>query len=378
MTDDTRQRSGSPAGGFGAGAARGGGGRWEGRRDRALVRVNELGGGPQRSTGGAPQRRAGGGRAARQDAPVPGAPRLRAGDVVTLDVAREVPPNGYFLTDGHQDVLLHYSETTGPVRIGEPVDVFLYHDTEDRLAATMRRPKLLRGEVGLLEVADIHSRYGVFLEMGLGRNLLLPYSELPELKELRPQVGDAVFVTLANDRQGRLVAKLAGEAELAPKCFHAPSDWRNRWVDARVYKPLQMGTFVICEGGVLGFGVIGFIPAPERMRLLRLGEQVRVRVTFVREDGRVNLSLRQPKELSRNEDADRLLEFLKARPNGAMPYSDETPADVIAAKFGISKAAFKRALGKLMRENAVYQKGNWTYLVAAGSSEAGGPPQPEA
>ncbi|KIL38276.1 RNA-binding protein [Gordoniibacillus kamchatkensis] len=308
-------------------------------------------------------------------------PRLRAGEVVTLDVAREVSPNGYFLTDGHQDVLLHYSEITDPIQIGDSIDVFLYHDTEDRLAATMRRPKLLSGEVGLLEVVDIHPRYGVFLEMGLGRNLLLPYSELPELEELRPQVGDSVFVTLANDRSGRLIAKLAGEADLAPKCFHAPDDWRNRWVDARVYKPLQMGTFVVCEGGVLGFGAIGFIPAPDRPRLLRLGERVRVRVTFVREDGRVNLSLRQQKELGRTEDAERLLEFLRGRPNGAMPYSDETPADVIAAKFGISKAAFKRALGKLMRENAVYQKGNWTYLAAAdtgASASDGVPPQPEA
>ncbi|MFC0215850.1 S1 RNA-binding domain-containing protein [Paenibacillus chartarius] len=290
---------------------------------------------------------------------------MRAGDVVSLDVAREVSPNGYFLTDGHQDVLLHYSEVTRPIEIGEPLDVFLYYDTEDRLTATMRRPKLLRGDVGLLEVVDIHPRYGVFLEMGLGRNLLLPYSELPELEELRPQVGDSVFVTLDNDKQGRLVAKLAGEAELVPKCFPAPSAWRGRWVEARVYKPLQMGTFVVCDGGVVGFGVIGFIPAPERSRLLRLGEVVKVRVTFVREDGRVNLSLRQQKELGRDEDADKLLAFLRARPNGAMPYSDETPADVISAKFGISKSAFKRALGKLLRDRVVYQKGNWTHLAAA-------------
>jgi predicted RNA-binding protein (virulence factor B family) len=273
-----------------------------------------------------------------------------------------VPPNGYFLTDGHQDVLLHYSETTRKIEIGEPLDVFLYHDTEDRLTATMRRPKLLLGEVGLLEVTDIHPRYGVFLEMGLGRNLLLPYSELPELEELRPQVGDSVYVTLTNDKQGRLLAKLAGEHELAKLCFPAPAAWRNQWVDARVYKPLQIGTFVVCDGGPVGFGVIGFIPEPDRPRLLRLGETVNVRVTFVREDGRVNLSLRKQKELGLGEDADKVLAFLRERPNGAMPYSDETPADVIAKKFGISKAAFKRALGKLMKEEAVYQEGSWTYL----------------
>lgn len=312
--------------------------------------------------------------APRPAAPPPGVPRLRAGEVVTLDVAREVPPNGYFLTDGHQDVLLHYSEATRKIDVGEPLEVFLYHDTEDRLTATMRRPKLLLGEVGLLEIIDIHPRYGVFLEMGLGRNLLLPYSELPELEELRPQIGDSVYVTLSNDKQGRLVAKLAGEQELAKLCFPAPDAWRNRWVTARVYKPLQIGTFVICDGGAIGFGVIGFIPAPERNRLLRLGEVVEVRVTFVREDGRVNLSLRRQKEIGLGEDADKVLAFLKERPNGAMPYSDETPADVIAKKFGISKAAFKRALGKLMKDDAVYQQGNWTYLKS-GEAESEGRPQ---
>ena len=133
--------------------------------------------------------------------------------------------------------------------------------------------------------------------MGLGRNLLLPYRHVPELEELRPQVGDKVFATLAHDRQGRLIAKLALEEDLAPLCVRAPSSWSNQWVKARVYRPLQMGTFVICEAGVLGYGVIGLIAAPERTRLLRVGELVEVRVAFVREeDGRVNLSMRLPKE----------------------------------------------------------------------------------
>jgi predicted RNA-binding protein (virulence factor B family) len=100
----------------------------------------------------------------------------------------------------------------------------------------------------------------------------------------------------------------------------------------------------------------------ERTRPLRLGERVSVRVVFVREDGRVNLSMRQLKQIGRVEDADRILAFMRERPNGAMPYSDETPADVIASKFGISKAAFKRALGKLMKEGLVTQQGSWTHL----------------
>lgn len=295
---------------------------------------------------------------------------LEAGNWVKLEVAREVSPHGYFLTDGYQDVLLHYSEVEGDITISGNVDVFLFYDSEDRLAATMRKPLIQLGEVALLEVVDIHRRFGCFLEMGLGRHLLLPFRELPELPELRPQVGDKVFVMLAHDRQGRLVAKLAGEKDLLPLCFHAPTTWRNSWVQGRVYKTLQMGTFVVCEGGVLGFGAIGMIHASERTRLLRLGEQVEVRVSFIRDDGKVNCTMRAVKEVGRDEDADKLLQFLRERPNGSMPYSDETPADVILQRFKISKSAFKRAIGKLMKEGLVYQEGSWTHLKKDSAADA--------
>ncbi|MDF2646863.1 MAG: RNA-binding protein [Paenibacillus sp.] len=289
--------------------------------------------------------------------------RMEAGSLVTLEVAREVPPNGYFLTDGQQDVLLPYAEIVGKIQPGEHVEAFMFHDTQDRLMATMKRPLLLMGEVGLLEVVDIHPRFGYFLEMGLGRHLLLPYRHVPELEELRPQVGDKVFATLAHDRQGRLIAKLALEEDLAPLCVRAPSSWNNQWVKARVYRPLQIGTFVICEAGVLGYGVIGLIAAPERTRLLRVGELIEVRVAFVREeDGRVNLSMRLRKEKGMDEDSERILSVLQERPGNAMPFSDKTSAEIIKDRFGLSKAAFKRALGKLMKDGLIYQEDDWTYL----------------
>lgn len=290
---------------------------------------------------------------------------LIAGTMVELEVAREVSPYGYFLDGGDRDVLLHYSELTRDIQPGEKLEVFIFFDTEDRLAATMKKPFLRLGETALLQVADVHPRLGCFLEMGLGRQLLLPIRELPELKELHPQVGDSVYVIMEHDKQGRLRAKLAGEQELAPLAFEAPQSWLNQWFTARVYKPLQMGTFVIVDGGVLGFGAIGMIHSSERPRLLRLGEEVEVRVSHIREDGRVNLSMVQRKEISRMDDAEKLLVILKERPGGAMPYSDATPADIIKKRFGISKSAFKRALGKLMKDGLVTQKENWTYLAGS-------------
>ena len=288
---------------------------------------------------------------------------LVAGTIQTYEVMREVSPYGYFLDAEGEDVLLHYTELTREIKPGDQVEVFIFYDTEDRLAATMKKPYLTLGEMAKLVVADVHPRLGCFLEMGLGRQLLLPVRELPELKELRPQVGDSVFVIMEHDKQGRLRAKLAGEQELSRHAFSAPSAWLNQWFKATVYRPLQMGTFVIVDGGVIGLGVIGMIHSSERLSLLRLGEEVEVRVSHIREDGRVNLSMAQRKEVGRDLDSERILTFLKERPTGGMPYSDATPPDIIKQRFGISKSAFKRALGKLMKEGLITQKENWTYLV---------------
>ncbi|MBD2844490.1 RNA-binding protein [Paenibacillus sp. IB182496] len=296
---------------------------------------------------------------------------LVAGTYRTLEVKREVEPNGYYVGEDDQEVLLHYSEIVGDrPQIGDAIEVFLFFDTEDRPAATMKRPLLALGELGRLVVADIHPRLGCFLEIGLGRQLLLPLSELPEQREYRPQRGDEVFVRMEQDKAGRLIAAVAREEDLAPLVFSVPDAWRNSWVEGWVTKTLQLGSFVLLDGGDVGFGAYGMIPDEARTRPLRMGERVRARVTYIREDGRANLAMTPPKEIGRTEDAARLLAFLRERPGGAMPYSDETPPEVIKQRFGISKAAFKRALGKLMREGAVTQKGSWTHLAEDKAQDA--------
>ncbi|QGQ95676.1 RNA-binding protein [Paenibacillus psychroresistens] len=288
---------------------------------------------------------------------------LEAGTVVSMRVGKELAPYGYFMTDGDQEVLLHYTQVVGEIQVDDELDVYLYHDAQDRLSATMKHAFLKLGEVGLLEVVDIHPRFGSFLEMGLGRQLLLPFREQPEMKELRPIVGDKVYVVLSQDRQGRLIAKLAGEDQLIPLAYHAPTAWKNQWVMARVYKPLQLGSFVVCEGGILGgFGAIGLIHSTERTELVRLGQLVEVRVIFVREDGRANLSMRPLKEVGRDEDSETILAYIKLQADQMMPLTDASSVEAIFDQFNISKSSFKRALGKLMRNGLVVQKDNGTYL----------------
>jgi len=288
---------------------------------------------------------------------------LTAGTTVRLETVREAPPSGFILSDGERTVLLPYGEIVGErPNPGDVVEVFLFHDTLDRLTATTRKPLLQLGGIARLKAADVHPRYGCFLEMGLGRQLLLPNAELPRERELRPRPGDELFVRMAHDKSGRIIAELAEEADLQQLAVPAPAAWFNRTVRGWVTRHAKVGAFVFVDGEALRAGVLGLIPSSEQTRPLRLGEAFEARVTFVREDGRINLSMRPRKEIGREEDAGRILEYLRSRNTGAMPYSDETPPDVIQRKFGISKAAFKRALGKLMREGIVRQEGSWTYL----------------
>ncbi|WP_128895873.1 CvfB family protein [Longirhabdus pacifica] len=284
-----------------------------------------------------------------------------AGTFATLEVVKK-EVFGYFLSNGESNVLLHETEITEPIDIGDHIKVFLLHDTEDRLSASMKTPLLSYGEVASLKVVDSHPRFGLFLDMGLSRHLLLPKKFLPELEEHRPQIGDDVLVQLSRDKQGRMLAQLAGEYELEAMCFHAPQSWKNRELDAQVYKVLRIGSFVLIEGGVLGFGALGFLHETEHSRTVRVGERVKVRVTHVREDGRVNVSMRPLKQVEREQFADELLAFLKKRPNGGMPYSDATPAEIIKQRFQVSKSSFKRAIGRLLKEDLIYQEGDWTYL----------------
>jgi predicted RNA-binding protein (virulence factor B family) len=297
---------------------------------------------------------------------------LESGTTQELIIAEETP-HGFSLTNGTQDVLLPFPEALGErLKAGNTIEAYLYHDSEDRMTATLRKPLVQFGQVARLRIVDINERLGCFLEMGLIRHVLLPMRELPKEPSIFPVVGDEIYVLLDRDKEGRLLARAVKEADLAPHAFKAPDDWKNRWMDAWVYRTLQTGSLVVVEGGVLGFGAIGFIPAHERPRPLRVGEKVHARVTFVREDGHVNLSMRQRKEIGRNEDADKLLDELRKRPDGSMPYSDESPADAITKRFGISKSAFKRAIGKLYKDGYIEQKGSWTHLTEKGKQAVDG------
>ncbi|MGD9676756.1 MAG: S1 RNA-binding domain-containing protein [Vulcanibacillus sp.] len=291
---------------------------------------------------------------------------LRTGMYHLLKIERD-SPFGFFLSDGEEDVLLHISEADNRnLKVGEDVEAFLYNDHKGRIAATLVKPKLVIGEVDFLEVKDFKAAMGFFLENYISKQVLLPLSELSEDRKIWPIEGDMLLVKLVYDKQERLLAQLVREEsdinsyiskQLSEReVLELPAS-KKIFFEGIVIRHLSMGSHVY----LTEYNQIGFLHQTECSKEIRLGEKVNIRVSYIREDNKINLSMRPLKEISMVEDSDRILEVLKER-NGAMPYWDKTPPDIILQKFNLSKAAFKRALGKLMKEGIVYQKDGWTHL----------------
>lgn len=279
----------------------------------------------------------------------------KAGELVQMRIARSAP-FGFFLKDGEQEILLHQNEVVGNVKENDKVEVFLYHDHQNRLAATMHKPKITLGELGLLEVRAITPRLGAFLDNGVAKDVLLPIAELPKMRDRWPKKRYKLFVKLAHDKQGRMLARLATEQDMQMLAVPADPAIHHKEVLGRVYHETQLGAYVLTEEGY-----IGMIHRSDMTFALPIGALVSARVTHVREDGRLNLSMRPSKEVSYSIDAETIHTYLKQR-EGRMPYGDHSNAEVIQMKFQMSKSAFKRALGKLMKDGLIEQKDGWTYL----------------
>lgn len=280
---------------------------------------------------------------------------LKPGTVVDLFVDHEVP-YGFFLTNEIDRVLLHHSEITEEIQEGDTVKVFLYHDKDVRLTATMRIPKVQVGAYGWAEVVDKREDLGVFVNIGLPKDILVSADDLPKFLELWPNPGDQLFLTLNRDKQDRLYGRLATENIIEQVSRRASTEMMNAKVQGRVYRLLRVGTFFLSEQGYRCF-----VHENERKAEPRLGELVEGRVIDVKDDGNLNVSFLPLKQDKMLDDSEIILEYLEQR-NGAIPYWDKSLPEEIKDRFNMSKASFKRALGKLMKEDRVYQEEGWTYL----------------
>ena len=279
---------------------------------------------------------------------------LKPSTVATLEVVRK-SEMGAFLDAGtgntSDDILLHKTQQIRLVEIGEKVDVFLYLDPKGRLTASMRVPQMRVGQIARVNIINT-SKDGAFVDVGAERGIFMPYAGMRG----KVQVGEKVWAKLYIDKSGRLAVTMEVEDELRRASKPAEGIKVGDKVKGTVYNYTDQGAFIFTEARNIAFMYNG-----EMISRPRVGEEVEVRVTFLREDGRLNVSMRPVKENAIVVDAEKILNLLKTR-DGKMPYSDETSAEVIKDKFNISKSAFKRAMGSLLKNELIEQKDGWTFL----------------
>jgi predicted RNA-binding protein (virulence factor B family) len=263
------------------------------------------------------------------------------GRVVSLYVRRFGPPGAFLVRDRDEPkaptILLPGAEIPEGAQEGDELRVFVHLDSEDRPLATFREPKLVLGEVAFLAVTDVTS-FGAFVDWGLAKELLVPRGE--QTQEM--YVGGRHPVGLFLDDTGRLAGTMRVSEMLGDKAAFR----LDEWVHGEAWRnDVDLGVFVIVERRH-----VGLLPAAEPNPLSR-GEGARFRVTNILPDGKFELSLRAPAHEELANDARRILAVLSAE--GAPRVGDGSSPEQIRALFGLSKKAFKRAVGRLFKEGAV-------------------------
>ena len=262
---------------------------------------------------------------------------MRLGEKQTLRIDR-VKEFGVYLTDGEESVLLPKKEVPQGASQGDELEVFLYKDSSDRLIATTATPRITLHETALLTVKET-SKIGAFLDWGLPKDLLLPFAN----QTRRVKKGDEVLCALILDKSGRLAATMNVYEYLENTSPYKTGDW----VYGTAYETSgEFGVFVAVDDRYSGL-----IPKKELNRDVMIGEKLHVRVTSVKEDGRLALSLRDKAWLQMDTDADAIMK--KIEEDGFIPFTDKADPAVIRETFGMSKNEFKRAVGRLLKEGKI-------------------------
>ena len=263
---------------------------------------------------------------------------MKLGEKQVLTVVKIVD-FGVYLGNDEERVLLPKKQVPEGIEPGDPVEVFLYRDSSDRLIATTNEPKLTMGHLAVLEVADT-GKMGAFLEWGLEKDLFLPFKE----QTAKVQKGDKCLVALYVDKSGRLCATRSVYHMLRTD---APYQ-KDEQVKGIVYdRSDEFGVFVAVD-----HQFSARIPKKDVFGKIRIGDEIEARVTNVKEDGKLDLSVRGKIPQQMDADAELILKRIQSY-DGVLPFNDKADPDTIKAEFGMSKAAFKRAVGRLLKENRV-------------------------
>ena len=241
-------------------------------------------------------------------------------------------------------VLLPKKQVPENCNIGDKIEVFLYKDSRDRLIATVNIPKLMVGEVGFLKVSQV-TKIGAFLDWGLEKDILLPYKE--QTRKVRE--GEGVLAALYIDKSSRLAATMNVYEYLRKDSEYKKDDI----VTGMIYQTSDnFGVFVAVDNIYSAL-----IPKKEVVGELRIGDTVQARVTGVKPDGKLDLSVREKAYLQIEKDAVKILQIIDSF-DGVLPFTDRANPEVIKRETQMSKNEFKRAIGNLLKNGKIEIKEN--------------------
>ncbi len=268
---------------------------------------------------------------------------IRLGEIQQLKVVKKVEFGVYLADAGNGDreekVLLPAKQAPENTEIGDMIEIFAYKDSKDRLIATTRRPKLTLGQVGELQVAQV-GKIGAFLDWGLEKELLLPFREQTK----RVSEGETVLAAVYIDKSGRLCATMNVYKYLD---MDSPYQKEDK-VTGRVYQiSEEFGAFVAVDNRYSGL-----IPKRELYGEVEIGDDVTARVTGVKEDGKLNLSIREKAYIQMNVDAEKVMEIIESF-DGVLPFNDKARPETIKRETNMSKNEFKRAVGNLLKAGRI-------------------------
>ena len=278
---------------------------------------------------------------------------MKSGQVVTLTVLEE-QGSRYILTNGDVEIPLNTSDVLEPLTIGDQVKVFLFADRRGDLQATTAVPHITEAEYGWARVLKV-TNDGAFVDIGTSREVLVRAEDLPALQDVWPQTGDHLYITLRPDRNGDLFGRLITEEKVSEMYEGALEDMHNKNIVARPYRLLPVGAFLIAVEAPYRI----FVHESEMQAEPRLGQDVQVRIVDVKEDGSLNGSLLPRKHERLGTDAEKIFAYLESV-GGKMPFGDKSSPEEITEMFAMSKGAFKRALGTLMKAGKIKQQDGWT------------------
>lgn len=266
---------------------------------------------------------------------------IQLGEIQVLQIAKKVE-FGVYLYDGvnpDERVLLPGKQVPEGVDSGDRIEVFVYRDSRDRLIATTNRPQITLHGVARLRVAQV-GKFGAFLDWGLEKDLLLPFKE----QTRRVNAGEECLAALYIDKSNRLCATM----NVYPYLKNNSSYKKDDRVSGTVYEISQnFGAFVAVDDQYSGL-----IPKRELYGTVNIGDTVNARVTAVKEDGKLDLSIREKAYLQIAEDAEKVLQVIDSF-DGVLPFSDKASPEVIRREMQMSKSEFKRAVGSLLKAGKI-------------------------